>query len=154
MGWQKYMRLVLPLIFSSSLAFGQWQPVPPADPVPTPFPGPAVLQSEINDERELAEVPLVLSISNLDCAAKKHAEDLFRTGRCTHTGSDGTSFDERARQCQSYARVEMIACGFNRPGNVMKRWMADPANKAMILNDDLMAMGSANVGNVWVVLFQ
>ena len=149
------MKIKFPLIFSSSLAFGQWVPADPfPDPVPTPYPGPSALQVEINELRDQHNLYQLAETVELDCAAYKHAKDLYASGKCSHMGSDGSTFQVRARGCNTDAYAEIIACGFRLPRPVIERWIADRTSKSILISPDLVALGSAHVGNVWVVLFQ
>lgn len=149
------MKIVFPLIFSSSLAFGQWQPAPPADPMPTPYPGGAPdMQIAINGIRERVGVPQIVSMIGLDCAAQKHAEDLAKNKICNHEGTQRTSFPQRAESCGEIAHAEIIACGFSKAEYAVRLWSRDRRSYDLMVSDESYAMGSGNSGDVWVVLFR
>jgi uncharacterized protein YkwD len=148
------MKTLLALFLFSSQAFAQWVPAPPADPIPTPFPGPSALSWEVNEIRTRFNVVNLTSTAELDCAAYRHAADLYASRVCRHTGSDGSTFPDRARDCNTDARSQLIACGFQRPDAVIRKWAADTLGKEILLDPDYIALGSAHVGNVWVLLLQ
>jgi uncharacterized protein YkwD len=145
------MRFALLFMFFSSLAFGQETP---ARPIPTPFPGPSSMQWEVNVMRTRYNVVNLSSTAELDCAAYRHAADLYASRVCRHTGSDGSTFPDRARDCNTDARSQLIACGFQRPETVISKWSADPLSKEILLDPDYVSLGSAHVGNVWVIVLQ
>lgn len=148
------MKITFPLIFSSSLAFGQWQPAPPADQIPTPYPGMDTMQVAVNDVRKLYKVPLLVSTIELNCAADKHAKDMHEARRCEHRGTDNSTFETRARDCGTEAHGELIACGFTDPEKAVKYLMRDWEAQPIILNGDHVAMGTAHVGRTWVITFR
>ena len=148
------MKITFPLIFSSSLAFGQWQPAPPAEPVPTPYPGFDTMQVAVNEVRDLYKMPLLVSTVGLNCAAEKHAKDMHEARRCEHRGTDNSTFETRARDCGTEAHAELIACGFLEAQMAVGRWMRDLRSRNIIVNEDNVAMGSANHGSTWVVVFR
>jgi uncharacterized protein YkwD len=148
------MKIIFPLIFSSSLAFGQWQPVPPADPTPTPYPGFDTMQIAVNDMRELYKLPLLVSTIALNCAAEKHALDMHESRMCQHQGTDNSTFQTRARDCGTEAQAELIACGFLEAQMAVGRWMRDLRSRNIITSDDNVAIGSAKHGTTWVVVFR
>lgn len=148
------MKFAWPIIFSSSLAFGQWQPAPEA-PVPTPYPGEfAEMQVEINKVRKLYDVPLLVSTRELDCAASKHAKDMHEARKCDHRGTDNSTFEMRARDCGTEAHAELIACGFLEAKFALNRWMRDLRSRNIITSEQNLAVGTAHYGSTWVVVFR
>lgn len=142
-------------LFMASTAFAQWQPAPPIlNPVPTPYPGMDVMQIELNEVRAQNDLPLLVSTIELACAANRHAEDLNKSNSCGHEGSDGSTFAERAKACGTEASAELVACGFELPETVMARWMRDFRSNRIILNSKNLAIGTAHVGNKWVIVFR
>ena len=149
------MKITWPLIFSSSLAFGQWQPAPPIpEPVPTPYPGIDVMQEAVNKVRDLYNVPLLVSTRELFCAADKHAKDMHEARKCEHRGTDNSTFETRAKDCGTEAHAELIACGFMEAQMVVGRWMRDLRSRNIIVNEDNLAIGSSHHGTTWVVVFR
>lgn len=148
------MKITWPIIFCSSLAFGQWQPSPPADPVEMPYPGFDAMQVSVNDVRKLYNVHLLVSTSQLNCAAEKHAKDMHEARRCEHRGTDNSTFETRAKDCGTEAHAELIACGFLEAQMAVGRWMRDLRSRNIIVSEDNLAMGSANYGSTWVVVFR
>lgn len=138
----------------ASTAFAQWVPAPPADPIPTPYPGMDDLQVEINEIRAQNDLPLIVSTRELACAADRHAKDLVKSRSCGHEGSDGSTFDQRAKDCGTEAYAELVGCGFELPQTVVARWMQDMRAKKILVNPDNIAIGTAHVSNKWVVVFR
>lgn len=138
----------------ASTAFAQWVPAPPAEPVPTPYPGFDELQVEINEVRAQNDLPLVVSTTELACAADRHAKDLVKSRSCSHAGSDGSTFEQRARDCGTEASAELVACGFELPETAVFRWMRDFMGKKILLDPKIAAIGTAHVGDKWVVVFR
>ena len=119
----------------------------------SPEPAPS-LPIEINAVRQTFDVPQLVSTQGLDCAAQMHAVDLAKTNRCDNEGSDGSTFSERAELCGTEAHAQIVACGFLNPKPVVERWVRDRMSRQIILNADNLAMGTAHVGNKWVIIFQ
>ena len=147
--------MMLAKLFLASIANAQiLMPVPPSDSIPTPYPGLDDLQVEINEVRSQNDLPLLLSTKELTCAANRHAKDLMISRSCGHTGSDGSTFEERAKDCGTEAQAELVGCGFELPETAIFRWMRDFRGKKILLNPDNLAIGTAHVGDKWVVVFR
>lgn len=138
----------------SQLAWGQVQAPPIPHPVPTPYPGMAELQSEINLIRDIYNLPQLTSTIELDCASYRHARDLAYTNRCEHQGSDGSSFQRRAMDCGTVAQAQLIGCGFETAKGVVSNWMKDRRAARIILAEDNLAIGTAMIRDKWVVVFR
>ena len=142
------------LLLASTANAQIWVPVPPAEPVPTPYPGVDDLQVEINEVRAQNDLPLLVSTRELACAADRHAQDLLKSRACGHAGSDGSTFEQRAKDCGTEAQAELVGCGFELPQTAVARWMRDMMGKKILLNPDNLAIGTAHAGNKWVVVFR
>ena len=149
------MKITFPIIFSSSLAFGQWQPAPPIpEPLPPPYSGIDVMQEAVNKVRELYNVPLLLSTRELFCAAETHAKDMHESRKCEHRGTDNSTVETRAKDCGTEAHAELIACGFMDAEMAVGRWMRDLRSRNIIVSEDNLAIGAAKYGTTWVVVFR
>lgn len=136
---------------------------PPQEPIPAPPipPGtpeqPPSTQIElkwlINQERIARGLPVLPSTTALDCAAVIHASDMEANTLCSHDGSDGSRFWERAKKCGTRASGEILACGHTSEGSAVRDWLLDKAHADIILDRKNIAMGAARVGDYWVVIF-
>lgn len=95
----------------------------------------------------------LLTVPHLLCAAKKHAQDIAVRQVCSHTGSDGSRFFERARQCGGEAYGEIIGCGYTTSESVVNGWLKSPGHRAILLDSKVVAFGGYRSGNYWVVEF-
>lgn len=97
--------------------------------------------------------PLTLS-EVLTQAAERHADDLARTGKASHIGSDGSTVSDRAR---SYGRPvgENVAVGQHDLYQVMRELLASPGHCQNIMNPYAIQFGAAcqETGTVWVQVF-
>ncbi|MEM9435095.1 MAG: CAP domain-containing protein [Pseudomonadota bacterium] len=86
--------------------------------------------------------------------AARHATDLARTGRLSHTGSDGSSLGDRAlRGGYRYCYVaENVAQGFRDINQVMAGWMQSPGHRRNMLARDAKEFGLSRVDNHWVLV--
>lgn len=133
------------------LSFFFWSSVALAD---TPFPGPSELAMEVNKVRAAHGLYQLTQVEPLICAANRHAKDLAQTLDCSHEGSDGSTWQSRAKDCGTRVKAEILACGYGQAVNVIKRWMNDKMSKAILLDDDAQAMGTAKVDDVWILLIK
>ncbi|MFY0690820.1 MAG: CAP domain-containing protein [Paracoccaceae bacterium] len=110
-----------------------------------------VLLNEIRGDRALA--PLTRS-SQLEAAAARHAQDLARTRRLSHRGSDGSSMIDRAGWADyAYCFVaENIARGQPDTEWVMRDWMDSPGHRANILSPRAKEYGLAKADDTWVLV--
>ena len=128
------------LLLLSSLAMAQPAPLPISIP--------------LNAVRASHDVPQLASTSALDCAAKRHAEDMAKAGLCGNVGTDGSTMQERAEDCGTEAHGQLIACGYSDPAKVVQAWMRDYQSRRILLNPDHIAIGTAHVKKTWVVVVQ
>jgi uncharacterized protein YkwD len=146
-------------------------PIPPGLPIPDlPIPGggdttqPAPtppsedtiqqLADEINAARKsrgLGEVTVELA---LNCAAKRHADDIGIKRVCGHTGSDGSSPWDRAQSCGTSADGEIVACGQGSPKAAVDAWTLSPGHAAIMYAPNQSVVGVAMLNNYWVAIFR
>ena len=116
----------------------------------------AHLLQRVNEVRANAGLPALASCGTLGNAANKHATDMAVTGVHGHVGSDGSTFDQRARSA-GYAPwtllAENAAWGQTGVERVLADWLASPGHAANILNPALQHAGFARVGTNWVQMF-
>jgi uncharacterized protein YkwD len=86
--------------------------------------------------------------SHLTSAALEHARDLARHNMLEHTGSDGSTPDQRVTRAGYKWRAtgENIASGPTTPEEVMAGWLASPGHCENIMSPRFKEMGIA-----WVV---
>jgi uncharacterized protein YkwD len=113
----------------------------------------------VNAEREQAGAkPLNLN-TQLNQAAQRHALDLARQGRLSHTGSDGSTMQTRieATDYRWSAIGENIAMGQSTPEAVMRSWMESRGHRQNILNPTFSDLGvgyvEAQGEKFWVQVF-
>lgn len=106
----------------------------------------ATLQADIailtNKQRAANGCRPVKVDARLNTAARAHSAYMARTGAFSHTGSGGSTFDNRIKAA-SYPRPlsENIAFGYRSGADVIKAWMASPAHRANILNCKATTVG-------------
>jgi len=96
-----------------------------------------------NQERAKVGAPAMCLNNALNRAAKKHSDDMARTRKLTHTGSDGSSPGKRVTRegYQWNAVAENVASGYSSASAVVKGWMNSPGHKKNILNSKYKNMG-------------
>jgi uncharacterized protein YkwD len=98
--------------------------------------------SLVNDERRKAHCQPVRADGNLRTAARAHSADMAVNTFVDHTGSDGSSPQDRMRQAgYTQGLSENIDRGHNRPQDVMKAWMHNGDDRGNILNCAAKAIG-------------
>ncbi|SDD88392.1 Uncharacterized conserved protein YkwD, contains CAP (CSP/antigen 5/PR1) domain [Streptomyces prasinopilosus] len=107
----------------------------------------------VNAERGKAGCSPVKVNTALTEAAQKHSEDMAASRTMSHTGSDGSSPDDRiARAGYSWSTYgENVAYGYSTPEQVMAGWMASPGHRENILNCafEEIGVGLAQPGSYW-----
>jgi uncharacterized protein YkwD len=90
----------------------------------------------INRERAKAGAPPVSASSSLIQVARYHSNDMARTGRLSHDGSQGDDFGTRISWgCDRYSYAgEIIAAGYPNPESVVQGWLSSPPHKAIMLD--------------------
>lgn len=115
------------------------------EPLPT-LTGDAALEARVielvNVERLQAGCGRVRPDEKLRDAARAHSADMARHDRLDHTGSDGSSFVQRAERAgYQGAMGENIAMGYRTPRDVMDAWMKSKGHRDNILNCGAKAVG-------------
>lgn len=98
--------------------------------------------------RQFAAVPPLTLESHLTSAAREHARDMAKHDMLEHTGSDGSTPDQRVTRAGYKWRAtgENIASGPTTPDEVMQGWLASPGHCENIMSPRFKEMGIA-----WVV---
>ncbi|GAA0630536.1 CAP domain-containing protein [Streptomyces thermocarboxydovorans] len=105
----------------------------------------------VNAERAKAGCSAVTVNSKLTKAAQDHSEDMAATGNMSHTGSDGSTPDQRiTRAGYSWSAYgENVAYGYSTPEQVMEGWMNSPGHRENILNCNFKEIGVGRSGTYW-----
>jgi hypothetical protein len=112
----------------------------------------------INQYRAQNGLQPVQTSPTLTSAASWKARDMYTHNYLSHTDSLGRGWYQLAADCgYPYASLvnvaEIAASGYSTATNVLKAWEASPAHNAMLLWSDFRAVGIANVGGYWSVIF-
>ncbi|MGD8604842.1 MAG: CAP domain-containing protein [Anaerolineales bacterium] len=91
----------------------------------------------INAERAGQGLPPLAFDGRLGQASRLHSQDMADNNFFSHTGSDGSTFDERisAAGYTWYSAAENIAAGYPDAASVVQGWMNSPGHRANILGD-------------------
>lgn len=126
------------------------EPEPAAVPPPTSTVDDVVAAT--NAERTAAGCPDLDPDLRLIAAAQSHSEDMAEEGILSHTGSDGSSFDERI-EAEGHPQPggENIAQGQADAAAVVDAWMDSPEHRANILDCSFSTIGIGfdGRGNYW-----
>lgn len=96
----------------------------------------------VNQARATNGCGAVTLNTRLTSAAQLHSQDQAAHRTMSHTGSDGSTFWERAERAgYQHAISENVAYGYRTPQAVMDGWMNSPGHRANILNCRARAMG-------------
>ena len=91
--------------------------------------------------------PALTWSASLASAALVHSQDMVTANFFSHTGSNGSTFDQRITAA-GYAwqtAGENIAAGYPGLSQVMAGWMASPGHCANLMNPSFTQMGLACV---------
>ncbi|MDT0614893.1 CAP domain-containing protein [Streptomyces lancefieldiae] len=134
-----------PAVKPSASASASAAPVPPSTPTATaPASGDVAKVVElVNAERSKAGCSPVTVNAALTKAAQAHSEDMAATRTMSHSGSDGSSPDDRITSAGYHwsAYGENVAYGYSTPEKVMAGWMSSPGHRENILNCDFKEIG-------------
>jgi uncharacterized protein YkwD len=123
--------------------------VAPVVPTPTPPNNAADQVVALINQARVAQgcAPLAVN-SALRQAAQAHSTDMLEHDFFSHTGSDGSSPEDRmARVGYAYSSWgENIAAGYSTADEVVDGWMSSPGHRANILN---CAFDDTGVGYVY-----
>ena len=95
----------------------------------------------LNDQRAAAGVPALTLNAQLSAAAQAHSEDQACNNFISHTGSNGSSIQQRiaaAGYSSSYS-IEIIAVG--GPADAMAQWNDDALHRSAIINRSVSEVG-------------
>lgn len=142
-------------------------PAPSPSPSPAPAPSPTPIPTQppeqgdvagigeaVNKARASRGLAAVEILPALNCAAARHALDTGKRGMCSHTGTDGSSPWDRAKDCGTFANGEIIACGQGDATTAVSAWTLSPGHAAIMYDGGQKKMGVGMSNNYWVVIFQ
>jgi uncharacterized protein YkwD len=107
----------------------------------------------INNERTRVGLASLTLDSRLSCAAQGHARYMSRAGRCSHTGSGGSTFIQRIEACgyRSWSYLgENVACGHSTWSAAMRGWMNSSGHRANILSRNFRNVGLGRYNHYYV----
>ncbi len=96
-----------------------------------------------------ATAPVRLS-GVLERAARAHAADVASQGRMSHTGSDGSTVQQRATRANYawFAVGENVAAGQTTPEAAVQSWIESPGHCTNLMNSRFTEMGIAYAVNL------
>ncbi|MFD1146927.1 CAP domain-containing protein [Saccharothrix hoggarensis] len=99
-----------------------------------------------NAERSAVGCPALAPNAQLAAAAKRHNDEMARTGNFSHTGVDGSTPAQRVTEAGYQYRItaENIAAGQGTPEEVVRAWMNSSGHRANIVNCELRDLGVAH----------
>ncbi|MFG2527092.1 CAP domain-containing protein [Streptomyces sp. NPDC048516] len=107
----------------------------------------------VNKERSKAGCSPLTVNAKLTKAAQDHSKDMADHKNMSHTGSDGSSPDDRITRAGYHwnAYGENVAYGYSTPEKVMAGWMSSPGHKRNILDCSFkeIGVGVAQPGDYW-----
>lgn len=88
----------------------------------------------------------------LEAAAQKHADDMYRRRYFSHNSPDGAEFSDRiSRAGYDWKTVgENIAKGYPTPRSVVKAWRSSREHCPNLMNPKFDDMGVGKAGPYWV----
>ncbi|NWG07425.1 MAG: hypothetical protein HXY35_12150 [Chloroflexi bacterium] len=116
----------------------------------------------LNQRRASHGVPPLTSNSKLLSAARRHSQDMACNNFMSHTGSDGSSPQDRIIDAGYDFSTwgENIAAGYTSPSSVVDGWMDSAGHRANILNPNFTEIGVGYVynedsmyGHYWTTVF-
>jgi uncharacterized protein YkwD len=120
------------------------------------FPGSKKLTSEvvtlINNWRVSQGLSPLAPDPRLEAAAQLHSDDMATHHFCSHRGSNGSQFNDRARACGyiSASGGEMIGCGQSTPSELLAALVSSESHrKILIESHHHIGVGLAN--KCWTV---
>ena len=116
----------------------------------------------INQERTSRSLPMLVSNILLHTAARGHSTDMAQHNFVSHTGSNGSSPEDRitAAAYDFSTWAENVAAGYATPAEVVTGWMNSSGHRANILNPNLVEIGigyaynsASTYGHYWTTDF-
>ncbi|MGE5360421.1 MAG: CAP domain-containing protein [Bacteroidales bacterium] len=109
----------------------------------------------VNAQRRAHGVrPLTLD-ARLNRAAAAHAHDLARTGRLSHTGSDGSKAGDRVDRAGyrwSEVAENLAESTATSPSAIVADWMRSRPHRKNMLNGAYRDLGVGHEGRIWVIV--
>lgn len=114
-----------------------------ASPTQADIPVAVELLRLVNAERQRVNAPPLVLNEQLNNAAQGHAQDMARSRRMSHTGSDGSTMRSRIEATQyNWSTIgENVAMGQPTAAAVMAAWMNSPGHRQNILNPAFNELG-------------
>lgn len=107
----------------------------------------------VNKERSKVGCSPLTVNAKLTKAAQDHSKDMAAHRNMSHTGSDGSSPEDRIQRAgyNWSAYGENVAYGYSTPESVMAGWMSSPGHKRNILDCSFkeIGVGLAQPGDYW-----
>lgn len=111
-----------------------------------------VLELVNKARKEEGANPLILN-NELVIASFNHSEDMLNQDYFSHSGKNGSSFSERARNANydGSPMGENIAKGQRSPESVVNTWLTSSGHRRNMLNPKAteMGIGRSTEGNYW-----
>ncbi len=108
----------------------------------------------INEERTSRGLGPVALRETLNCAARRHSDDIGATQSCTHTGSDWSSPGDRVEDCGGGGwSGEIVACGQSTARRAVDAWLGSPGHRSIMLGSGKREIGVAMTNNYWTAIF-
>lgn len=117
-------------------------------------------QGRVCGNQRFGAAPPLSANGSLMNAAQSHSTDMARTRRMSHTGSNGSSMSDRAKQAgyKFRAIAENVAAGQKSSSAVVQAWLKSPGHCKNIMSPNYkeaglgVARGSNNV-LYWTMMF-
>jgi uncharacterized protein YkwD len=134
----------------------QPSPVPTvgAESLPTAVTNQQRMAYYVNNYRTTRGIPALRYNSALQLAAQRHANDMARMNRLTHTGSNGSNAGQRitAAGFRWSTWAENIAVGYTTPWSAFVGWINSPPHRVNIVSRTMTHMGvgiASGYGRYW-----
>ena len=107
----------------------------------------------VNDVRSQNGLPPVSPSPLLESAAAMHSLDQAQTNNLSHTGSDGSTWGDRATAVgYNWGTIaENVAAGYADPADVMNGWMNSAPHRRNILSGNFTQIGVSSVAGAGYV---
>jgi uncharacterized protein YkwD len=117
-----------------------------APAAPSPSVRPSVLEDQlvqlVNGARDRAGCDKAHDDGHLHGAAREHSQDMARKGFVDHDGSDGSSPGDRMRKAgYKHPKGEDVGSGYRTAQAALSAWSADPAQRGLLTDCDVKAVG-------------
>ncbi len=103
---------------------------------------PGEIISLINKARTSAGLPALTVNSQLTAAAQGHSIDMACFSLLSHSGSDGSTIQERAAAAGYTGSVEEIIYASGYPQDAFDWWMGDPTHHDVIVDPNISSIGA------------